>query len=254
MITKRIPQSETTRDEMAAFELFCIQNNICEESATPLAAYMLQTWQVVVTEESLAAALPVLLEAGTVRQYSPTELRYREIQAESPSRAAAFRLWFLSRQNRSLTQDGDTGLLNEIACLNELTGRDINSKTIWDAIGRLANKGQVHFLPVQATPDSRRHTDDGSGMSQTRSEKYRADGRINHSYVDPVVAAAAAAPRVTNSWERMCEVAMANYGTPPQALALHEAFDNGVAAGKQYSEIYKDINILKQSFARVQAR
>jgi hypothetical protein len=202
--------------------------------------------------------LPVLLDAKTVRQYTPAEQEYKQLELEDPQKANQFNNWFFSRENRSVIKDGNEGMLNKIAILSELRGRQVTSETCLQAIGRVSQRsGGIHFTPVVTKPNQKSHKDDGTGMAQPKSERFRPDGKINHSWRDPAEVAAAAPapdPSLGGGWNTMCLQAIRNYGTPSQNSALRNIYEDGVAKARRYSQIYSDIVKQKQDFARTHQR
>ena len=252
MITKRAPGSEPTEAEILCFQNFCERMNIVREGTgtTQFATYLLQQWGVVIDDESMTAALPRLLESGAVTLYSETQQKYLSVGQEDFPKADKLNAWFLSPANRRLVNTGNENIINQTAVLSELRGREINPKTIQDAIGRLMARGtKLFFMAVVRTPDPRQKKDDGTRMEQPRDPRYRADGRLDHSYKPPSEQVTEAPAGSPDAWETFCQRALA-WGTPSQHTAMVETFEKGRASGKSFREVYQDLQLCKKQFEK----
>lgn len=188
MVTTRI-SSEPTPQELQIFEKFCadqsivVDGSVGEQNVLAMGDYLLDTWKVEITEDTLKVALDKLRDR--IAFYTPAQARYRKVAAEDPARANQLNQWFQSPANTSLVKDGDDGLENQAVLLAELRGRDITPLTVQDAIGRASFKTGLHFVPSPRPVDPRQHKDDGSGFVSKNSDPRYRGGKLNHSYQEP---------------------------------------------------------------------
>jgi len=124
----------------------------------------------------MAEAIVKLVEAQPgFKWLSQAELEYRKIASENPAAAEQIANWFVATQGRpgTLENTGDSYFLNALNLLQELRGRDINSKTIQEAIGRIEaptskfdtrKRLPLRYLSVSRPVDPRQHQDDGTGF------------------------------------------------------------------------------------------
>jgi hypothetical protein len=167
MVTPRTSQ-EITQQEIQAFAKFCgdhdivIDGSVGEQNANALGDYIVDLWKVEITDETLEVALGKLRDR--IVFYTPAQVKYRKIAAEDIERANQLIAWFQGPGNTSLVRAGDQGFENQTALLVELKGREISSREIQNAIGRLSFKSGLHFVPAPRPVDSRQHVDDGRGF------------------------------------------------------------------------------------------
>jgi hypothetical protein len=160
--------ADVTPEEIQAFEKFCVDHRIVtdgqigEQNVLAIGDYLIDTWKVGITADTLKIALEKL--GDRIVLYSEVEARYRKIAAENLAKANQLHAWLHGPGNTSLVKDGDQGFENQTALLVELKGREISSREIQNAIGRLSFKSGLHFVPAPRPVDSRQHTDDGRGF------------------------------------------------------------------------------------------
>jgi hypothetical protein len=131
-----------------------------------------------------AEAIVKLLEAQPgLKWLSPAELEYRRIAAENPAAAEQLGDWLAKQGGRTgaLIHTGDQGFQNSANILAEIRGRDVNDKTIREAIGRIEapvskfstrKRPPLHYLPTPRPADPRQHQDDGNDGGRKPNEPY----------------------------------------------------------------------------------
>jgi hypothetical protein len=136
-------------------------------------------------------AVPVTVEAIVklveaqpgLKWLSPAELEYRRIAAVNPAAAEQLADWLAKQGGRpgALIHTGDQGFQNSANILAELRGREINAKTILEAIGRIGapssrfdtrKRPPLHYLPTPRPVDPRQHRDDGNDGGRKTNEPY----------------------------------------------------------------------------------
>jgi hypothetical protein len=147
-----------------------------------------------------------------------------------------------------LVKDGDDGLVNQVALLSELRGREIVSKNIQDAIGRASFRGDLRFVPTPRKVNPLQHTSDGTTfLHEAKNPRYHG-GKLNHSYKEPESKPAQQTGRV-DAWEKLCKQLL-NYGTHGQQAAMREAYDSAHSQGKSWREVYAEMSALRKSYER----
>jgi hypothetical protein len=109
------------------------------------------------------------------------EAKYYKTASENPA-AATFKSWFANQ--KTLISTGDQGFQNAVNILEEIgNGRDINLKTIQDAIMRIETpstkfstrkRPPLHYVPTSRPADPRQHQSDGEGfLGKTNEPRWK---------------------------------------------------------------------------------
>ncbi len=164
-----------SQDEVDALLKFCGEHNLAvdgkpgENNGKEIAVYIVDTWRQRITPATLAVALEKLKDRLTF--LSPAESEYNRVVAENPAAAATFMSWF--ENQKQLVNTGDPGFENGANILAELGGREVNSKTIHEAIGRIKaptskfdtrKRPPLHYVPTPASANPLQHKSDGTGF------------------------------------------------------------------------------------------
>jgi hypothetical protein len=181
---------QLTQTEIDAFQKFCNDHRIVSDegevglaNGTLIGEYLINTWEVDLTPETLKVALEKLRDRLTF--YSEAQAKYKQVAQEDPERANALLHWLQGPGNTSLVKEGEEALQNQSTLLVELRGREITPKNIQDAIGRAAHKRGLYFTQTPRHVDPRQHTDDGKGfLHDEKNPRYR-NGKLNHAHVEP---------------------------------------------------------------------
>jgi hypothetical protein len=252
--------TEPSEQEIKIFQEFCDSNNICKEdgSGVALATYMLQTWNVDVSDESLELALPKLLAAGQVKIYSPAQVEYDTLYgALSQSDQGAFGAWWF-RQKGVLVLEGDEGYNNGAQIIAWMRGKTFDARTLDLAVSNLAGTSRtgLHWAPKreQTASGRPRHEDDGKGFnSGNGSDPRMRAGKLNHSYTGPADQKKEVSAQPADAWEGLCQAAL-NLGVPSQHRAMVETFNKARANGRSFRECYAELQLLRKNQERVTAR
>ena len=160
-----------TQHEVSALQQWALDNHIITDDSTEvgkrqcefLIDYFEKTWPVDVTPENLAKALPVL--RPHLKFYSEIDQRAIRALQSNPAIVPAFDDWFSSQTILANVPNTPEANENIALLLEELRGRQVNETTVYQAIGRLQNKGaNLHWTikkQVHVDPRSHKATDDG---------------------------------------------------------------------------------------------
>lgn len=172
---------KVTPQELKTFEKFFAENPQWDTVANgdSFSTYLLETWQVDITPDTLAVAARQLSEAGRLEVLTPAHIQYLRVAKQDPNAAQRVSDWY-ARQNILVKDDQEKALENQAALLSELRGREINSTNIQLAMGRVGHRNGLHYVQASRRVDPRKHQDSGSFMSRedtnvTMAERARRD-------------------------------------------------------------------------------
>ncbi len=212
----RISTTTITQSEVDAYAKFCVEHHIITDGSQDgidngnlVRNYFLK-WGEDITEANLTLAFPQL--KPHLKVFSPTQVEVNKIgETLEPVAAKKFLEWFKSQ--KFLVNEGEQGLQNAAELLKELQGREINQKTLADAIGRIEAptskfdtrvRRPLHYVKTERVVDPRSHvaTDDGTPFLGNDLRK-QADGSYGKSPADyareRVAASAKNNPTATDS-------------------------------------------------------
>jgi hypothetical protein len=218
---------------------------------------------------------PVTLEAATkhlrdqLTWVSANAREYNRVMSElTPENQELVGRWFKSTR---LVSDGEQGRENTLLLIGWLRRNNylINWQGLnaameaWIPTGQqsplVSSKQTLHWKEVQAGPRTEYNGMRNHALDPVEEKKdpnaglYDSRGRKNWAEVERIEREKKAkenpAP-VTDAWEKLCR-GMLNHGTHGQKNAAKEVFDRGIAAGKQFREIYSEMDALKRSYERM---
>jgi hypothetical protein len=144
--------------EVRSYEKFCIEQNIildgsqaAIENANLVRDYFTQTWNEVITPETLEKALPQL--RPHLKFKSKVQLEFEKLASQEPDRASELDRWLQTQGKPGQLVNSlysDETYENLTLLLTTLRGYDINSPRIRDAENRIAHKPGRKLHYVQA--------------------------------------------------------------------------------------------------------
>jgi len=134
--------SEVTQQEVEAYAKFAQEHNIIHDgsvddqaNAELVLRYFCETWPNVISYQTLTQAYPML--KPHLRFKSAARLEAEKAARENSTISQKFSEWF-DAQNIIVKDATDQGYLNFAQLLRELRGREISTKTIHEALGRIS--------------------------------------------------------------------------------------------------------------------
>jgi len=267
--------NEIQQHEVDAVVQFCDENNIVFDSsesgvanARLLHDYFTQTWDEVITPETLATAFPQL--RPRLKFKSAARLECDKIAAANPAAAQQLVAW-LNTQGKKPGQLAnsvdDAYYANLTLLLAEISGRreDVSSTTIRNAIDRISNRPgrKLHYVeaprrtePVSAAAKADDSTSanwlgrdmvknsDGSLRSKTPAEQ-RADREAVENAKQ--MQTATSLSKSDQQWKSMALEAC-RYGTHSEQAQISRVFEQCV--GAPWREVYEAVNQVRNALKR----
>jgi hypothetical protein len=262
----RTSQTVTT-SEIQAYVTFCKDHGIVnDDSAAPgtvayaeslenaqtIHKYFMETWQADMNEENFELAFPQL--KPYLKFYgSKQQAEYAHVANENQQAAQQLTAW-LQTQGRpgQLVSEGPEAYANLALLIPELRGREVNTKTINEAIGRIAYKPgrQLHWVPLPRIVDARQHKDDGSGfLSKKDVNKSPLDYKreAEAAYSTPVTPAKPTGP--VNEWQTVAKSYLGSGGSHGRNANLQSVFDRGTNGELSWREVARQMGQLKKAYS-----
>jgi hypothetical protein len=271
--------NEIQQSEVRAYEKFCIEQNIildasqaAIENANLVRDYFTQTWNEVITPETLEKALPQL--RPHLKFKSKAQSEFEKLASQEPDRASELDRWLQTHGGKpgQLVNSlySDETYENLTLLLTTLRGYEINSPRIRDAENRIAHKPgrKLHYVqaPRRAMgtiTEAARNDDgspflgelvrqaDGSFRSKTPAEQRRdmeaaekAKSQSQTPTLDPN----------EQTWKNMADGLLRD-GTHSQQARVRAVYDQELFRGSGWRQIYeackREVNLSKnRGFAR----
>ena len=193
--------SEIQQDEVRAYEKLCIEHNILLGDGSDYAAsiananlvrdYFTKTWNEVITEETLARALPQL--RPHLKFKSAARAEFEKIASQESDRAGQLDQWLQAHGGKpgQLVNSlySDATYENMTLLLGTLQGYEISTPRIQDAENRIANRPgrKLHYVPTprreMGTITEAARNDDGTPFVTSGLTK-QSDGSLGKSPAD----------------------------------------------------------------------
>jgi hypothetical protein len=240
---------KVTPQEFKTFEKFFAENPQWDTAANgdSFSTYLLETWQVDITPETLAVAARQLTEAGRLEVLSPVQVRYLQISRQHPDAARRVSDWY-ENQRALVKDDQDKSLENQTALLLELRGREITSTNIQAAMGRVGHRNGLHYVPTPLRVDPRQHSDSGAFMPRDQvnlSAREAAKARQSRTETTPASASTNPEP---DSWKSLCDQLLGD-GRHSQKEAMRQLYE--ARGSRSWRELYASMKQLQQSYQRL---
>jgi hypothetical protein len=240
---------KVTPQEFKTFEKFFADNPQLDTVANvdSFSTYLLETWQVDITPENLAVAAQRLTEAG-LEILTPIQVRYRQVAKLDQNAAQFVSDWYVN-QNILVKDDQDKSFENQTALLLELRGREVNSNTIGQAIGRIGQSRGLHYVQTARPVDPRQHSDSSAFMPKSESNLTA----LNHARKAQQARAESTPARSSpnqepDAWKSLCDQLLHD-GRHSQRAAMAALYQ---ARGlRSWRELYTDMKQLQQHYQRL---
>jgi hypothetical protein len=138
-----------------------------------------------VTIQSVQAAAQACIAAGYKFYQSEAEMHYNaEYGRLGPDGKDSFGVfWYRPSTKRTLIVEGELGYKNAVALLKACKGKQVTTAQLDFELQHLANKGALHFQPVQPQADPRSLSGKVKGgfLSEEKNGDLYKGGRLNHA-------------------------------------------------------------------------
>jgi len=239
-----------TTQEVQAYQSFCLENGVRldgpegERNGDILGGSVVSAGYDI-TPQSLQTVFDQVKDQLSIK--TQAEINYDRVAAENPSAATALQ----AQYPRELSQENDDVFHNCTLLLVELRGREVNQKTIFDAIGRLnfkPSRDPLRFAPTKPQVNPRSHKSDSEPFlgKHVNESAYQKKAR-ERKEAEERETAQPQSREPKDSWTVACENIMRDGSHSQQEASRHE-YEKGLAEGKQPREIYSRLIQVQKNY------
>jgi hypothetical protein len=234
-----------------------VDHEYANHNATIIMNYIEKNPRVPVTVQSIYAVVESQKTSFVWR--TPAQRQFDKTARENPQAAQQVTDWLAQHGGRpgGLIHTGDQGFQNSWNILEEIRGREINDKTIREAIGRIEapvskfatrKRPSLHRVPTPRPVDPRQHQDDepflgrdlvkqpdGSYRSKTVAEQRREMEAAERAKSLPQTPALDASEQ---AWKSMAD-GLLNDGPHSQQARVQAVYDREQTKGSSWRRIYE---------------
>lgn len=242
--------AQLTQAEVSSYQTFCLEHGIRLDGAEGERNGDILGGSVVsagydITPQTLQTVFDQVKVQLNLK--SEAEMQFDREAANNPGAASALQ----AQYPRELSPETDDVFHNCALLLVELRGREVNQKTIFDAIGRLnfkPSRDPLRFAPTKPQVNPRSHKSDSEPFlgKHVNESAYQKKAR-ERKEAEERETAQPQSREPKDSWTVACENIMRDGSHSQQEASRHE-YEKGLAEGKQPREIYSRLIQVQKNY------